>query len=130
MDELSSGTASPAATEPERHGFAAAVAEIRALLGGRARVVELYGASGALGPAIAAATSDTTLLYIVPDEETAETRVSDLEFFLTTSSTSHAEDDPVAPPPVLELPAPESSPYSDVQADRRTTLRAPSQPTT
>ena len=34
------------------------------------------------GAAIAAATSDATLLYVVPDEETAETRVSDLEFFL------------------------------------------------
>jgi transcription-repair coupling factor (superfamily II helicase) len=123
MDDLSMGAASAAATEPQRHGFAAAVAEIRSLLGGRAPVVELYGASGALGPAIAAATSDTTLLYIVPDEETAETRVSDLEFFLSTAHAPHAEDDPLAPPPVLELPAPESSPYSDVQADRRTTLR-------
>ena len=44
-------------TAPARHGFAAAVREIRALLAGRARAVELYGASGALGAAIAAATS-------------------------------------------------------------------------
>jgi len=119
MDELSIGSAS-AATEPERHGFTAAAREIRALLGGRARVVELYGASGALGPAIAAATAETTLLYVVPDEETAETRASDLEFFLPAP---HAGDDPLAPPSVLQLPAPDSSPYADVQADRRTTLR-------
>ena len=32
-------------------------------------------------------------------------------------------DDPLAPPPVLELPAPDSSPYADMQPDRRTTLR-------
>jgi transcription-repair coupling factor (superfamily II helicase) len=102
------------------HGFAAAVAAIRALLADRAGAVELYGASGALGAAIAAATSDSTILYVVPDEETAETRVSDLEFFLPAP---HAADDPLAPPPVLELPAPDSSPYADVQADRRTTLR-------
>src|SRR5436305_4808991 len=120
MDEPSINATSPAAMEPQRHGFAAAVGEIRALLGGRARVVELYGASGALGAAIAAATAETTLLYVVPDEETAETRVSDLEFFLPGT---HADDDPLAPPPVLELPAPDSSPYADVQADRRTTLR-------
>jgi transcription-repair coupling factor (superfamily II helicase) len=102
------------------HGFAGAVAAIRQLLGGRTRAVELYGASGALGAAIACATSDAPIVYIVPDEETAETRASDLEFFLPVA---HAGDDPLAPPPVLELPAPESSPYSDVQADRRTTLR-------
>jgi transcription-repair coupling factor (superfamily II helicase) len=107
------------------YGFADAVAAIRALLAGRAearRAVELYGASGSLGPAIATScvAPDTTLLYVVPDEETAETRVSDLEFFLPSA---HAGDDPLAPPSVLELAAPDSSPYADVQADRRTTLR-------
>jgi transcription-repair coupling factor (superfamily II helicase) len=66
---------------------------------------------------------ETTLLYVVPDEETAETRSSDLEFFLSTLPAAHAGDDPLVPPSVLELPAPDSSPYADVQADRRTTLR-------
>jgi transcription-repair coupling factor (superfamily II helicase) len=104
------------------HGFADAAAAIRALLAGGARAVELYGTSGSLGAAIATACSaaDTTLLYVVPDEEIAETRAADLEFFLPPA---HAGDDPLAPPPVLELAASDASPYADVQADRRTTLR-------
>ena len=104
------------------YGFTDAVAAIRGLLAGRARAVELYGASGSLGAAIATscAAPDTTLLYVVPDEETAEMRASDLEFFLPAAGAS---DDPLAPPPVLELAAPDASPYADVQADRRTTLR-------
>ena len=120
MNEVSADTVASSAEEPPRHGFAAAVAAMRSLLAGPARSVELYGASGALGAAIASATADTTLLYVVPDEETAETRASDLEFFLPAA---HAGDDPLVPPSVLELPAPDSSPYADVQADRRTTLR-------
>jgi transcription-repair coupling factor (superfamily II helicase) len=115
--------ASVLADGPALHGFASAVEAIRAWHADRGRVVELYGASGALGAAIAAATAESTLLYVVPDEETAETRVSDLEFFLSAPAGPHAVDDPLAPPPVLELPAPDSSPYADVQADRRTTLR-------
>jgi len=107
------------------YGFADAVAAIRALLADRAGAVELYGASGSLGAAVATAcsTPDATLLYVVADEETAETRASDLEFFLPAPHTAHAGDDPLAPPPVLELAAPDASPYADVQADRRTTLR-------
>jgi len=120
MNEVSADTVASSAEEPPRHGFTAAVAAMRSLLAGPARSVELYGASGALGAAIASATADTTLLYVVPDEETAETRASDLEFFLPAA---HAADDPLLPQTVLELPAPESSPYADVQADRRTTLR-------
>src|SRR5215471_8085104 len=98
------------------YGFADAVAAIRALLGDRGRAGELYGASGSLGAAIATscAAADTTLLYVVPDEETAEMRASDLEFFLTPSPAAGASDDPLAPPPVLELAAPDASPYADV----------------
>src|SRR5262249_9266254 len=120
MSITTDSASGPDVSSPPRYGFADAVAAIRALLADRARAVELYGASGSLGAAIAAATSDATLLYVVPDEETAETRASDLEFFLPAA---HAGDDPLAPPPVLELAAPDSSPYADVQADRRTTLR-------
>ncbi|HEY7376057.1 MAG TPA: transcription-repair coupling factor [Polyangia bacterium] len=123
--DVAGATGDPLVDGPAVYGFADAVAAIRALLADRAggaRAVELYGASGSLGPAIATSSvaPDTTLLYVVPDEETAETRVSDLEFFLPAA---HAGDDPLAPPPVLELAAPDSSPYADVQADRRTTLR-------
>ncbi len=64
--------------------------------------------------------SGQTLLYVVPDEETAEARAHDLGFFLPSPPPS---DDPLAPPAVLELPAPDSSPYAEMQPDRRTTLR-------
>jgi transcription-repair coupling factor (superfamily II helicase) len=113
-----------ALTAPARRGFAQALREIRALFGS-ARVVELYGASGALGAALAAnlvgqGTDQKTLLYVVPDEETAEARAHDLGFFLPPPPPS---DDPLAPPAVLELPAPDSSPYAEMQPDRRTMLR-------
>jgi transcription-repair coupling factor (superfamily II helicase) len=111
-------------TDPARRGFAQALREIRRYLGG-ARAVELYGASGSLGAALAANLVDrdqtaTTLLYVVPDEETAEARAHDLGFFLPAPPSS---DDPLAPPVVLELPAPDSSPYAEMQPDRRTLLR-------
>ena len=111
-------------TEPARRGFAQALREIRGYLGG-ARAVELYGASGSLGAALAAnlverGEAATTLLYVVPDEETAEARTHDLGFFLPAPPAS---DDPLAPPAVLELPAPDSSPYAEMQPDRRTLLR-------
>jgi transcription-repair coupling factor (superfamily II helicase) len=106
-------------TPPARRGFAQALREIRSLLAG-APAVELYGAAGSLGAALAAELAgSSTLLYVVPDEETAEARVHDLGFFLGAPATS---DDPLAPPPVLELPAPDSSPYAEVQPDRRTVL--------
>src|SRR5262245_57664535 len=120
MNEIGVEGASEPVASPPRQGFASAVEAIRAQLAGPARAVELYGASGSLGAAIASATSDATLVYVVADEDTAETRASDLEFFLPAA---HAGDDPLAPPPVLELPAPDSSPYAEMQPDRRTTLR-------
>ena len=107
-------------SSPARRGFAQALREIRQLLGG-ARAVELYGAAGSLGGALAAQLVDSpTLLYVVPDEETAEARVHDLGFFLPAV---HTADDPLAPPAVLELPAPDGSPYAEMQPDRRTVLR-------
>ena len=99
------------------------MSELRALLAG-ARAVELYGAHGALGAAIAAglAGAEPTagpLLYVVADDETAEARAHDLGFFLPHP---HATDDPLVAPSVLHLPAPESSPYAELQPDRRGTL--------
>ncbi len=105
---------------PERRGFEQALHEIRKLLG-KARAVELYGAAGSLGAAIAARLGEgATLLYVVADEETAEARTHDVGFFLRTPPAS---DDPLAPPSVLELAAPDSSPYAEMQPDRATTLR-------
>jgi transcription-repair coupling factor (superfamily II helicase) len=114
-----SGTDLGRLTPPARRGFAQALRELRALLTG-APAVELYGAAGSLGAALAAELAgNSTLLYVVPDEETAEARVHDLGFFLSAPATS---DDPLVPPAVLELPAPDSSPYAEVQPDRRTVL--------
>ncbi|MFL5306640.1 MAG: transcription-repair coupling factor [Polyangia bacterium] len=105
---------------PARRGFAQALREIQRLLS-KGQSVELYGAAGALGAAFAAKLAGPqTLLYVVADEETAEARAHDLQFFLPPAPGG---DDPLAPPPVLELPAPDSSPYADMQPDRRTTLR-------
>ena len=92
----------------------------RGLSGGQ--TVEIYGAAGALGPALAAALAERSagpLLYLVPDEEAVESRLADLGFFLPAA----AGDDPLAPPAALELPAPESSPYAEMQPDRRTIMR-------
>ena len=112
--EVPSGSELGRLAAPERRGFAQAVHEIRDALAG-ARAVELYGASGSLGAAAAAALARAgeagPLLYVVPDEETAEARAADLAFFLPAPGAS---DDPLAPPPVLELPAPESTPYAEM----------------
>ena len=96
---------------------------------GAANVVEVYGAAGALGPAMSAwlasqgagarAAGAPRVVYVVPDEDMAEARVRDLEFF---SPTPPPSDDPLAPPHVLWLPAPELSPYTEMQPDRRALL--------
>ena len=99
-----------------RRGYAEAVREIGALLAA-APAVELYGAHGALGAAIAARLAETKnvgpLLYVVADDDTAEARVHDLGFFLPHP---HATDDPLVAPPVLALPAPESSRFISERA--------------
>jgi transcription-repair coupling factor (superfamily II helicase) len=125
MTDTSAASDLGALLPPARRGFAQALHEVRALFARDARAVELYGAAGSLGAAVGAAlaaggAAGGPLLYVVADEETAEARASDLAFFLPHAAAS---DDPLAPPPVLELPAPDSSPYADMQPDRRTTLR-------
>ncbi len=123
---------------PDRRTLADVLGEIEGhLAAGTAhqRAVEVYGAMGALGPAIAArlaaaappnkAPGASPLLYVVADEEAAEARVADLGFFLPTSPPAgpqHA-DDPLVAASVLHMPAPEPSPYVEMQPDRRTVLR-------
>src|SRR4051812_19526389 len=92
-----------------------------------ARAVELYGAAGSLGAALAARLAATRaagaappLVYVCADEETAEARLGDLTFFLPGAAAS---DEPLAPPPALQLPVPQASPYAEMQADRRNLLR-------
>jgi transcription-repair coupling factor (superfamily II helicase) len=108
---------------PERRGAAQAVRELEERLAAGARAVELYGAAGSLGAALAArlATNATTgpLVYVCADEDAAEARLHDLSFFLPHAA---AAEDPLAPPPALQLPAPEPSPYAEMQPDRRALL--------
>ncbi len=85
--------------------------------------VEVYGAAGALAPAIAAQVAlsgSWPLVYVVADEAAVESRVADLAFFLPADVRG---DDPLAAPAVQELPAPDPSPYAEVQPDRRTVMR-------
>ncbi len=88
---------------------------------GAGNAVEIYGAAGALGPALAAhLAGGATLLYLVAQDDQVHARAADLAFFLPTKKAS---DDPLHPPPVLDLPAPEVSPHAEMQPDRRTTMR-------
>src|SRR5689334_4405722 len=82
---IGTGVESGAIVAAERRGYAQALKELRAHLG-RVPAVELYGAHGALGAAIAAGLADGAgpLLYVVADEETAEARAHDLGFFLSS----------------------------------------------
>jgi len=112
-------------TPPERLGVGPALRQIERALGDSG-VVELYGAQGSLGPAIAAWLAGLAppaarpAVYLVADEDAAESRAADLAFFLSAAA---AGDDPVAPPAVLHLPAPDASPYAEMQPDRRSILR-------
>ena len=101
--------------------------DIEALLenAGAGTAAEVYGAAGALGSAIAAFLARGTrghgpLLYLVAAEELVETRCADLSFFLAPRKST---EDPLAPLPVLDLPAPEVSPHAEMQPDRRTVMR-------
>ncbi len=122
------------ATPPQPTPIAEALAVIAARLGDTgggaesARLVEVYGAVGALGPALAARLAHAgaparaarpTVVYVVADDELSEARVGDLRFFLPAEP---ATEDPLAAPTVMHLPAPESSPYAEVQPDRRNLL--------
>jgi transcription-repair coupling factor (superfamily II helicase) len=111
-------------TAPERRGAGQALREIEAHLGAGARVVEVYGAAGSLGVALAARLAatrgpDAPILYLCADEDAAEARTDDLSFFLPPPRSS---DDPLEPPAALQLPAPDASPYAEMQPDRRALL--------
>jgi transcription-repair coupling factor (superfamily II helicase) len=101
--------------------------DIEALLenAGAGTAVEVYGAAGAVGPAIAAhlarqGKNHGPLLYVVAGEDLVETRCADLSFFLAPRKSV---EDPLAPAPILDLPAPEVSPHAEMQPDRRTIMR-------
>jgi transcription-repair coupling factor (superfamily II helicase) len=92
---------------------------------GEAALAEVHGAVGSLGPALAAHMArrwpgDGPILYVVPEEDDVEARIADLSFFL---GPAHNADDALAAPSVIEFPAPDTSPYAEVQPDRRTVMR-------
>ncbi len=92
---------------------------------GGGAAAEVHGAAGALGPALATHLArrwagQGPILYVVSDEDEVETRIADLSFFM--GPTRHG-DDALAAPAVVELPAPDASPYSEVQPDRRSVMR-------
>src|SRR5882724_12063556 len=105
---------------PERRGGGQALRELEAHLGAGARAVEVYGAGGSLGAALAARLAARggvgPVVYVCADEDAAEARLDDLTFFLPPPAAS---DDPLAPPAALQLPAPDPSPYAEMQPDRR-----------
>jgi transcription-repair coupling factor (superfamily II helicase) len=110
-------------TAPERRGAAQALRELDAALAGGARTVELYGAAGSLGAALAARLAARAgagpVVWVCADEDAAETRLDDLSFFIPAAPAS---EDPLAPPAALQLPAPDPSPYAEMQPDRRALL--------
>jgi transcription-repair coupling factor (superfamily II helicase) len=115
-------------TAPDRRSAAQAVREIERHIhgSGAARVVEVFGAAGALGAALTArltaspAAGAGPIVYLCADEDTAEARTNDLAFFLPHPPAS---EDALAPPAALQLPAPDTSPYAEMQADRRNLMR-------
>src|SRR4051812_4642475 len=110
----------PASSEPR--SVRAALAALQAALdGAEDAVVRVVGAQGTLGPALAAqAAGGAPVVYLVAEEEQAEARVGDVAFFLPDAA---AGDDPLAPPPAALLPELGSSPYAEMQPDRRTIMR-------
>lgn len=109
---------------PEQHGTRDVLRTLSRDLERPGAVIELYGAAGALGAAVAAQLTakigaGRPVLYVVADEDLAHARAADLAFFLPSSAT----DDGLAASSVMELPAPESSPYAEMQPDRRTIMQ-------
>ncbi|HEX7598985.1 MAG TPA: hypothetical protein VF518_12275, partial [Polyangia bacterium] len=92
--------------------------------GGVGSAVEVYGAAGAMGPALAAHLARLAevrpLLYLVADESLVESRCADLAFFLPHRK---ATEDPLAAPAVLDLAALEVSPHAEMQPERRIVMR-------
>jgi transcription-repair coupling factor (superfamily II helicase) len=84
--------------------------------------LEIYGPPPSLGAAIAAHLArvhGSFVLYVVADEDELDARRAALDFFIGGKPQS---EDPLAPPPAMSLPAAETSPYAEVQLDRRTTM--------
>ena len=115
-----------AAPDPgERQGLARALGELEALVAvGGPAVARVIGAEGSLGPALAAhlsgANGGAPVVYLVADERVTEARAEDVGFFLPARG---AEEDPLAPATVELWPAVESSPYAEIQPDRRTLMQ-------
>src|SRR5262249_14623006 len=89
--------------------------------------VRLFGCEGsftscAIGR-VAAAVPEAArpLVVVVPDAPRALTPARDIGFW--PGGPTHTPEDPPAPPPVLPLPAVETSPYAELSPDRRAIMR-------
>jgi transcription-repair coupling factor (superfamily II helicase) len=85
--------------------------------------IEIFGAFFPLGAALAAhhaARGSNLLVYVVPDESLVAARKGALEFFCGGRDDPA---DPLSPPTVADMPAPETSPYAEMQPNRRTTMQ-------
>ena len=113
--EPCSGSACPVAC-PVLSG--ASIADLVAAA--RSGVATAYGLTRPFAAYVAArlATeySDNPLFVVCPDESAARQLVGDTGWFLPPPGS----DDPAAAPPVLRIPAPDTSPYADIRADRDT----------
>jgi transcription-repair coupling factor (superfamily II helicase) len=106
--------------EPQRAQDALA-ALVRAVAGGAAQV-KVFGCHGSFVAHVAAQLSaaNRPLVLLTADDERAASLTQDVAFFLGPTAQS---DDPLASPRVLQLPAIEHSPYTDLSPDRRAIMR-------
>ena len=121
--------------EPLRQRLREALARLETALfrpgpGPGPALARVLGAEGSLGPAIAAHLSGATgrgapVVYLVADEADTEDRAADMGFFLPDPGrTGVAEDAEASITASVQLwPAVESSPYAEIQPDRRTLMR-------
>jgi len=108
-------------------GVEEALRELFRAIGAGAPRVAVFGCHGSfLGQVAARIATDALtapalpLVVLTPDEERASILADDVAFFLGASARP---DDPATPPPVLHLPAVETSPYADLSPDRRAIMR-------
>src|SRR3954452_24381479 len=116
---------SPTSASATPQSLRAVLAALEHALGrGPEAPVRVLGAEGTLGPALAAQAATLAggapVVYLVAEESQAEARVGDVAFF---SPEPPGGDDPLASAAAALLPELGSSPYAEMQPDRRTIMR-------
>ena len=106
-------------TAPPGSSLKDALAEIERALAEGQNLLRIFGTQGSLGPALGAhafLSTGRAVVYVTADDRRAEAAAGDLAFFLPAAPAS---EDPLANLPVDFLPDVETSPYVELQADRR-----------